>query len=266
MTEEAFWKLIDALDGVIDDDSIDVLTERLSSLSPEDVESFCAHLADKVRTLAGLPLEGSAVPDVSDAGHAALPLAGDAHENLLYAIVASGRSRYESVISDPTTVEELVWDAGVAELLMDAAATSLWDRAGVDWYDEIEPLRAHFRNDDLWYETYRGSAWKNIPRHYLIAAHELDQELNRSEEWVTWWRQTSLRKIKVAITVNADRNRHRVERGKNIAKADFEMDRSYLADRDPAALRRLVSEEASRITSTIAGEFRMTPPPALPSL
>jgi hypothetical protein len=264
MTEETFWTIIDELDGVIDDDSVDSLSERLSSLSPEDVEGFCAHLAAKVGTLAGLPFAGLAVPDVTDAGHAPLPLAGDAHENLLYAIVAAGRARYESVTSDFSTVEEEEWDAGEAELLIDAAATSLWEAAGVDWFDEVDPLRAHLHHDDAWYETYRGSAWKNIPRHYLTAAYELDQKLNESEEWLTWWRQTSLRKIKVGITVNSDKNRHKIQRGKRIAKADFEMDRSYLADGDTDALKSLAREEATRITSVIAAELSMTPPPALP--
>ncbi|MGP4096206.1 DUF4240 domain-containing protein [Nonomuraea sp. KM90] len=263
MTEETFWAIIDELDGAIDDDSIDSLSERLSSLAPEDVEGFCAHLAAKVGTLSGLPLAGLAVPDVTDTGHAALPLAGDAHENLLYAIVSSGRARYERVTSDPSAVEEEEWDAGEAELLIEAAARSLWEIAGVDWSDEVDPLRAHLRHDQGWYETYRGSAWKNIPGRYLTAAHELDQKLNQSEEWLAWWRQTSLRKIKVGITVNSDKTQHKIERGKNIAKANFQMDRSYLIDRDHNALQGLVIQEATYITGIIATELRMTPPPEL---
>lgn len=266
MTEETFWELIDTLDGVIDDDSIDLLTERLSSLSPEDVEGFCARLAAEVRRLAELPLEGRPVPDVSDAGHVPLPLGGDARENLLYAIVASGKAEHEAVISDPSVVEEKEWHAGDAELLIDAAATSLWTAAGVDWFDEFDPLLAPFRDDERWYETLRGSAWKSMPGAYSRAAHELDQRLNESEEWIAWWGQTSLRKIKIGITVNCDRNQHKIERGKDIARAKFEMDRSYFADRDPAALRRLVSGEAAHIMSTIARQLRMTPPPALPPL
>nr|WP_223167515.1 hypothetical protein [Nonomuraea sp. SYSU D8015] len=100
----------------------------------------------------------------------------------------------------------------------------------------------------------------------LIAARELDQKLNRSEEWLTWWRQTSLHKIKIDITVNSRGNQHKIERGKNIAKAHFEMDRSYLADRDPAALKNLAVDEAARLTKAIAEALRMTSPPALPPL
>ncbi|WP_442939374.1 hypothetical protein [Nonomuraea sp. SYSU D8015] len=98
--------MIDALGGVINDDGIGLLAERLSSLAPEDVESFCAHLAAKVGALADLPLEGLAVPDVTDVGRDALPLAGDAHENFLYAIVAAGRARYEAADRRPRTRPE----------------------------------------------------------------------------------------------------------------------------------------------------------------
>ncbi|MEU8358983.1 DUF4240 domain-containing protein [Nonomuraea sp. NPDC048882] len=263
MTEETFWDLIDELDGVIDDDSVDVLGEQLSSLSPEDVESFCAHLAAKVSALTELPLAGSAIPDITDAGHPPLPLSGDAHENLLYAIVAAGQARYDTVITDPSTVEESEWDAGEAELLIDLAATTLWESAGLDWYDELDPLRAPSPPDEGWWETFRGSAGKSIPAAYLTAAHELDRKLNHSAEWLAWWRQTSLRKIKVGITVNADKNHHRIERGRNIARAQFTMDRSHLTDRTPDTLRNLVSEETTHLTTAIATELRMTPPPTL---
>ncbi|MFG1971288.1 DUF4240 domain-containing protein [Nonomuraea fuscirosea] len=264
MTEETFWKLIDELDGVIDDDGVDSLGERLSSLSPQDVESFSVWLAAKVHALAELPLAGSAVPDVTDAGQAPPPLSGDAHENLLYAIVAAGRTRYDNVIATPSAVEESEWDAGEAELLIDLAATTLWESAGLDWYDEIDPLRTPSPHDEGWWETFRGSAWKSIPAAYLTAARELDQKLNRSAEWLAWWRQTSLRKIKVGITVNADNDHHLIERGRNIARAQFTMDRSHLTDRTPNALSDLVSDEITRITAAIATEFQMTPPPALP--
>ncbi|MEV5889823.1 DUF4240 domain-containing protein [Nonomuraea fuscirosea] len=264
MTEETFWDLIDELDGVIDDDSVDALGEQLSALPPEDVESFCAHLAAKIGALAELPLAGSPIPDITDAGHAPLPLSGDAHENLLYAMVAAGRARYESALATPSAVEESEWDAAEAELLIDLAATTLWESAGLDWYDELDPLRTPSPHDEGWWETFRGSAGKSIPAAYLTAARELDQKLNRSAEWLAWWRQTSLRKIKVGITVNADNNHHRIERGRNIARAQFTMDRSHLTDRSPNALRNLASEEITRITTAIATEFQMTPPPALP--
>lgn len=66
------------------------------------------------------------------------------------------------------------------------------------------------------------------------------------------------------MIVNARESKQKIERGRKIAKADFEMDRSYFNDRDPDALGRLASEEASYIMSVIAKELRMTRPPALP--
>ncbi|GIH60915.1 DUF4240 domain-containing protein [Microbispora siamensis] len=104
MTDETFWDLIGTLDGVIDEDGADLLGERLSSLGAQEVEAFCAHLAGKVRALTGLPLEGRPVPDVSDEGRPPIPLVGDAYENLLYAVVAAGRERYEAVLADPPAV------------------------------------------------------------------------------------------------------------------------------------------------------------------
>ncbi|OPG12007.1 hypothetical protein B1L11_16720 [Microbispora sp. GKU 823] len=257
--------MIGTLDGVIDEDGADLLGERLSSLGAQEVEAFCAHLAGKVRALTGLPLEGRPVPDVSDEGRPPIPLVGDAYENLLYAVVAAGRGRYEAVLADPPAVEDEEWDAGQAELLVDVVATVLWDVAGLHWARDFDLLLSGLPDGGRWYDTYRGSAWKGAPGAYMRAAHTLDQALNDSAEWRAWWGQAGLRMIEVGVTVNADRNRERVERGKEIAKATFERDRSYFADRDPAGLAKLAAEEAAHIMGAIARALGMTPPPPLPS-
>ncbi|MEU6410781.1 DUF4240 domain-containing protein [Microbispora sp. NPDC046933] len=265
MTDETFWDLIDTLDGVIDEDGADLLGERLSSLSAEEVEAFCAHLAGKVGALAELPLEGRPIPDVSDEGRPPIPLVGDAYENLLYAVVAAGRERYEAVLADPAAAEGGEWDAGEAELLVDVAATVLWDVAGQDWCEEFDPLLSGLPADGRWYDTRRGSAWKSAPRQYGNAAHALDRALNDSEEWRAWWSQTGLRKIKVGVVVNSDGNLGNVERGRSIARAEFRMSRSYFGERDSAGLRALAVEEATRIMGAIAEALDMTPPPPLPA-
>lgn len=265
MTDEDFWELIGTLGGVIDEDGADLLGERLSSLGAQEVESFCAHLAGKVRALTGLALEGRPVPDVSDEGRPPIPLVGDAYENLLYAVVAAGRERYEAVLADPPAVEDEEWDAGQAELLVDVVATVLWDVVGLDWARDFDPLLSGLPDGGRWYDTYRGSAWKGAPGAYMKAAHALDQALNDSAEWRAWWRQTGLRRIEVGVTVNANRNRERVGRGKEMAKARFERDRSYFSDRDRAALAKLAAEEAAHIMATIAKALGMTPPPPLPA-
>ncbi len=265
MTDEDFWELIGTLGGVVDEDGADLLGERLSSLGAQEVESFCAHLAGKVRALTALPLEGRPVADVSDEGRPPSPLVGDAHENLLYAVVAAGRQRYEAVLADAAAAQDEEWDAGEAELLVDAVAAVLWDVAGLDWSESFDPVLSGLPDGGRWYDIYRGSAWKSVPGGYRKAAHALDQALNDSAEWRAWWSQTGLRKIEVGVTVNADRNRDRVERGREIARAGFERDRSYFADRDPAALTKLAAEEAVHIMGAIARALDMTPPPPLPS-
>ncbi|MEU6429073.1 DUF4240 domain-containing protein [Microbispora sp. NPDC046973] len=265
MTDEIFWELVGTLDGVIDEDSADLLGERLSSVAAEEVKVFCGHLAAKVRALAGLPLEGRPVPDVGDEGRPPIPLAGDAYENLLYAVIAAGRERYEAVLADPAAAEDEEWDAGEAELLVDVVANVLWDVAGLDWYEEFDPLLSGLPADGRWYDTRRGSAWKSAPRQYENAAHALDRALNDSEEWRAWWSQTGLRKVEVGVTVNGDRDVQNVERGTAIARAEFRMGRSYFGERDAAGLRALAVEEAARITGAIARALDMTPPPPLPS-
>ncbi|MFC6084678.1 DUF4240 domain-containing protein [Sphaerisporangium aureirubrum] len=263
MTDDVFWELVDALDGVIDEESVGVLREHLSSLTVEQVEAFARHLSDKVRILAEIPFEGLPVADVSDSG-GALPLLGDSLENLLYAVVASGRAAYSAAIEEPSGVEEEDWDAGEAELLVDTVATVLWNRAGLDWYDDFDPFLAGLPVDTRWYATSRGSAWKSAPRRYENAAHTLDQALNDSEEWRTWWRQASLERVKAGIVVNSERSRVRIERGRKIVKAEFEMDGDYFGRRDAGALESLATEEAAMIMNAIAERLGMTPPPPLP--
>ncbi|GAA4207268.1 hypothetical protein [Microbispora amethystogenes] len=236
MTDETFWGFIGALGGVIDEDGADLLGERLTSLKAEAVEAFCLLLAGKVRALTALPLEGRPVRDVGDEGRPPIPLVGDAYENLLYAVVASGRTRYEAVLADPAAVEGEEWEAGQAELLVDVVATALWDVAGLDWAGNFDPMLSCLPDGGRWCETYRGSAWKSAPGAYMKAAHAMDQALNDSAEWRAWWSQTGLRKVEVSVTVNADRSRERVERGKETVRASFDRDRSYFADRDPAPL------------------------------
>ncbi|WP_185949399.1 DUF4240 domain-containing protein [Microbispora sp. KK1-11] len=264
MTDEVFWELVGMLDGVVDEDGADLLGERLSSLGAEEVEAFCAHLAAKARALTALALEVRPVPDVSDDGGPPIPLVGDAYENLLYAMVAAGRERYEAVLADPAAAEDEEWDAGEAELLVDAVATVLWDVAGLDWYEEFDSLLSGLPVDGRWYDTRRGSAWKSAPRQYENAAHALDRALNDSAEWRAWWSQTGLRKSKVGVTVNEGRDLWQVERGRTIARAEFRMGRSYFADRDPAALTKLAVEETAHIMDAIARALDMTPPPPLP--
>lgn len=254
------------LGGVVDDHGASVLAERLLSLGPEDVAAFCTQMADKVRRLAELPIEGLSVPDISDGPNPPPPLVGDARDNLLYAIVAAGKTDYESVVSDFSTVTRRVWNAGEAELLISTVADTLWSRTGRDWFDEMDPLRVSSIPADRWYDTYRGSASKSMPRHYLNAAFELDHKLNQSEEWVAWWRKSSLQKVEVSITVNSRRSWNRVERGETVAKAFFEMDPSYFGSRNAVALRALAVEETSCVIETIARELGMPTPPALPSL
>lgn len=50
-----------------------------------------------------------------------------------------------------------------------------------------------------------------------------------------------------------------------IVRARFDRDRSYSADRDPAALRKLAADEAVHIVTAIARALGLTPPP-LPAL
>ncbi|WP_157099624.1 DUF4240 domain-containing protein [Microbispora sp. ATCC PTA-5024] len=164
MTHDAFWELIGLLDGVIDEDGADLLQARLASLSTEVVEGFATNLADKVRALARLPIEGVPVPDASDMGGQALSALGDSLENLLYAIVAAGRANYSAAIEEPSSIEDGDWDGGEAELLVDAVATVLWSRACLDWYEDFDPFLADLPADPRWYETARGSAWKSAPR------------------------------------------------------------------------------------------------------
>ncbi|MEU8197394.1 DUF4240 domain-containing protein [Microbispora amethystogenes] len=223
MTDETFWGFIGALGGVIDEDGADLLGERLASLEAEAVEEFCLLLAGKVRALTALPLEGRPVRDVGDEGAVRRSrLSVDAYENLLYAVVASGRTRYEAVLADPAAVEGEEWDAGQAELLVDVVATVLWDVAGLDWAGDFDPLLSCPPDGGRWYETYRGSAWKSAPGAYMKAAHAMDQALNDSAEWRAWWSQTGLRKVEVSVTVNADRSRERVGRGKETVRARFD--------------------------------------------
>ncbi|MEO3811085.1 DUF4240 domain-containing protein [Sphaerisporangium sp. B11E5] len=262
MTDDVFWELVDTLGGVIDEDGVEVLRDRLSSLTAEQIEGFAAQLSDKVRVLAATPFEGGPVPDT---GEAACPSLGDSLENSLYAVVASGREGFSAAVEDPSTVEEGEWDAGEAELLVDTVATVLWDRAGLDWHDDFDPFLAGLPAETRWYATSRGSAWRSAPRRYEKAAHALDQALNDSGEWRAWWRQASLDRVKAGIVVNSDRNRVRIERGRRIVRAEFEMDRDYFGERDAAALESLVAEEALMIMHALAERLGMTAPPPLPA-
>ncbi|GAA1272545.1 hypothetical protein GCM10009677_27080 [Sphaerisporangium rubeum] len=263
MTDDAFWELVDVLGGVVDEESADDLRERFSSLTGEQIEGFAAQLSGKVRVLAALPLEGAPVPDGTAPG-GALPLLGDALENLLYAVVAAGRDAYSAVVADPASAEDDEWDAGEAELLPDVVAEALWNQAGLDWYDDFDPFLAGLPADTRWYATSRGSAWKGVPRHYEKAAHALDLALNDSEAWRAWWRQTSLDRVKAAIVVNTTANRVQIERGRKIVRAEFQMDRDYFGGRDATAMESLVAEEAQMITKTLAEQLHMSPPPPLP--
>lgn len=158
MNSNEFWELIGTLGGDIDQQSATELSERLSARPAKEIRDFADQLASALYALDSSERADQPIVDPSE-GDQPIPMSDDIFLYARCAVVAAGRTAWESAVAQPSAMagSRPVYDG---EWLLTVAPSAFEESAGTTW-THVSPVS---------YETGSNAAgWKDSSR-----ASELD--------------------------------------------------------------------------------------------
>jgi hypothetical protein len=138
VTGDEFWRLIDLLDGSVDDEAVERLEDALAGRDAAAIVAFADRLAEALFRLDLRVLADQPFSDLEDPGGGADW--GQSADAFLYArcaVVAAGRKVFDSVLREPSEFAR-PWDLG-AEVLLGVAPNAYGQVTGREW-DHEEPV------------------------------------------------------------------------------------------------------------------------------
>ncbi|MET9039434.1 DUF4240 domain-containing protein [Streptomyces mirabilis] len=272
MTEEDFWSLIDLLGGVANRRTTPALAESLARQGQVRIEEFADMLAENLQRLASAPVSGIPVRDVNDPSDAQpMPLVGDALDNLYFAVVAAGSSRFQQILKHPGQVADCAWDFSESDRLAEAVSTAYELTTGQPWLgplpgfgmDEREKATAVATGYAPWLSLAL-HAENDIPAAYFDAAGAVVDVIHHDPQWRTWWSRAEQRDLDIEIEYTSQAEYSRVTTRKRRAWASFRRSGSRFRGLNKGGLAYLAATDLEAIFTLVSTSLSLPTPPQVP--